>query len=229
LTPETRFLFGKEAIEKCKDGVIVANMSRCDVMDIAAVNEGLACGKIRGVCTDVVPFKPQDQRSSSEQSWGVIQEFLSRDNVLATPHIGAIYDPRISASVNYQMVEQIYDYLKYGRIKNAVSSPYKVPFSPVKFIMPSIKIAAAFAAADLCARGTAVHAGFVMQKVCEPNGLLDLATNPSSFAKLIMTAGLLAGTAFFMNMGVKTSVDMALLRRTVRRTKNMLKTAQPSG
>jgi len=74
LNEETRGIIGKEEIAKMKDGAIIVNTARKEVVDELAVFEALEGGKLFGFGTDFVP-----DRSISEYR-----------NVIMTPHVGAV-------------------------------------------------------------------------------------------------------------------------------------------
>ncbi len=81
LTPETRNMINKEAIEKMKDGVIIINAARGEVMDYKALLEALKSGKVRAAALDVYPEEPP------KSEW--LMELIRHPNVFATAHIGA--------------------------------------------------------------------------------------------------------------------------------------------
>ncbi len=57
-TPKTRHLLSHEQFEQMKDGVVVINTSRGDVIDSQALIRGLAEGKVCGAGLDVLPEEP---------------------------------------------------------------------------------------------------------------------------------------------------------------------------
>ena len=81
LTPQTRNMINKEAFEKMKDGVIIINAARGEVMDYEALLEALNSGKVRAAGLDVYPEEPP----KSEK----LLELIRHPNVFATAHIGA--------------------------------------------------------------------------------------------------------------------------------------------
>lgn len=78
LTPETKGMIDKHAIEQMKDGVVIVNTARGKVIVEEDVAAALASGKIRAYATDVFTSDPPDPKSP----------LLSAPNVIMTPHIG---------------------------------------------------------------------------------------------------------------------------------------------
>ncbi len=81
LTPETRNMINKELINKMKDGVIIINAARGEVMDYKALLEALESGKVSGAALDVYPEEPP------KSEW--LLKLINHPNVFATAHIGA--------------------------------------------------------------------------------------------------------------------------------------------
>ena len=70
LTEETRGIIGRDEIAKMKDGAIIVNTARKEVVDESAVFEALEDGKLFGFGTDFVPDHP----------------LTGLENVVMTPH-----------------------------------------------------------------------------------------------------------------------------------------------
>jgi len=79
LTPETHHLLNEEAFAKMKDGVVIVNTARGEIVDTAALIKALESGKVAGAGLDVVEGEPI----------GADHPLLRFDNVVVTPHIGA--------------------------------------------------------------------------------------------------------------------------------------------
>ena len=85
LVSETKKLFGKEAFEKMKEGVILINTSRGGLIDEDDLYQALKSGKIRSAGLDVFAQEPP-----------IDNKLLELPNVIATPHIGAqTYDANL--------------------------------------------------------------------------------------------------------------------------------------
>jgi lactate dehydrogenase-like 2-hydroxyacid dehydrogenase len=78
LTKETLRMFNREALAKVKPGVILVNTTRGEILDEAALIEGLQSGVISGYATDVVEGEPI----------GAEHRLLAARNVVITPHLG---------------------------------------------------------------------------------------------------------------------------------------------
>lgn len=78
MTPETKGMIDKHAIEHMKDGVILVNTARGKLVVEADVAVALASGKIRAYATDVFCADPPEAGCP----------LLSAPNVLMTPHLG---------------------------------------------------------------------------------------------------------------------------------------------
>ena len=104
-TPDTKNMINAESIAKMKDGVKIINLSRADLVDAAAVKDGLASGKISAYVTD---FPTED--------------ILGVDGVVAIPHLGASTEESEDNCAVMAALE-LDDYLRYGIIKNSVNFP----------------------------------------------------------------------------------------------------------
>ncbi len=78
LTKETKYLIGREQIEKMKDGVVIINAARGGVVDEKALLEGLNKGKVKAAAIDVFENEPPVDFS-----------LIDHPEVFVTPHIGA--------------------------------------------------------------------------------------------------------------------------------------------
>ncbi|MFH0884763.1 MAG: hydroxyacid dehydrogenase [Candidatus Micrarchaeota archaeon] len=76
-TPQTINLVCMENIAKMKDGVIIINTSRGEIIDEDALYEGVDSGKVAGAALDVYRAEPYKGR------------LLELENVYLTPHLGA--------------------------------------------------------------------------------------------------------------------------------------------
>src|SRR5579862_643281 len=77
-TDETRNFLDRRRLAMARDGVVVVNIARGDLIDDDALLEGLASGKVRAAGLDVFRDEPHfDPR------------YLTLPNVVATPHVGS--------------------------------------------------------------------------------------------------------------------------------------------
>nr|WP_053000261.1 NAD(P)-dependent oxidoreductase [Sphingomonas sp. Y57] len=77
-TSQTRNFLDRDRLAMARDGLIVVNIGRGDLIDDDALLEALDSGKVRAAGLDVFRNEPRIDR-----------RFLSRPNVVATPHIGS--------------------------------------------------------------------------------------------------------------------------------------------
>jgi D-3-phosphoglycerate dehydrogenase / 2-oxoglutarate reductase len=108
-TPETVHMVGEAELEKCKDGVIVINVSRGGVIDEDALARALKSGRIGGAGLDV--FEEEPLTSSP---------LFDLDNVVLTPHIaGQTAEAQDKAGVI--AAEQVLLALRGDFVPNAVN------------------------------------------------------------------------------------------------------------
>jgi phosphoglycerate dehydrogenase-like enzyme len=83
LTPETRLLIGREALQHIKRGALLINVGRGRLIDDEAVIEALRDGRLGGAALDVFTREPLDPASP----------YWDLPNVIVTPHMsGAMED-----------------------------------------------------------------------------------------------------------------------------------------
>jgi D-3-phosphoglycerate dehydrogenase len=108
---DTIGLLNKAAFDQMKDGVMIINCARGGIVDEDDLNEALTSGKVAGAALDVFEVEPPGAN-----------KLFSHDRVICTPHLGA---STVEAQINVavEVAEQIIDYLKNGKIVNAVNAP----------------------------------------------------------------------------------------------------------
>ena len=82
-TPETENLIGPEAFAAMKDGAVLVNIARGEIVDEEALVAALAAGKLRGAALDV--YVGEFDRAPDPRLW-------NDERVLLTPHISASAD-----------------------------------------------------------------------------------------------------------------------------------------
>ena len=90
-TPETEGLIGTETLAAMKDGAIICNLARGEIVDETALKASLKAGKLRGVGLDV--YVGEFERLPDAELW-------ADDRVLFTPHISAATDVRSSRQID---------------------------------------------------------------------------------------------------------------------------------
>ncbi len=112
LTPGSRGLLDAAAIAKMKPGARVINVARGALVDMQALYEALASGKLAGAALDVFEEEPPD----------VSHPIFSLPNVVVTPHLGAS-TIEAQRDVSIQIAEQVLDALHDREVRNAVNFP----------------------------------------------------------------------------------------------------------
>ncbi|MDF7627385.1 D-2-hydroxyacid dehydrogenase [Leuconostocaceae bacterium ESL0723] len=120
--PENYHLYNRESIAKMKDGVILVNVSRGNLMDIDAIIEGLDSGKISDFAMDVY----EHEVGLFNEDWEgkpfpdpKIADLIARDNVLVTPHI-AFYTTKAVSEMVHQSFDAAVSFAKGETPKIAV-------------------------------------------------------------------------------------------------------------
>lgn len=111
LTPQSAGMINSSNIAKMKKGVRLINCARGELIDEAALAQGLRSGQVGGAALDVFAHEPPKD-----------SPLMALDNVIATPHIaGSTHEAQ--DAVGYQIAMQVLEYLKRGVIQNAVNVP----------------------------------------------------------------------------------------------------------
>lgn len=108
LTDETRNLINADTISKMKDGVIIVNTARGQIVDAKAAADGLLSGKISFAAFDVHEAEPLPED----------YPLKNVNNVILTPHIGGVTYESFSSMMNSAMRNiDLFDKGKYEEIK----------------------------------------------------------------------------------------------------------------
>lgn len=105
LTPDTKGMFNKDTLASCKDGVVIINNSRGDLVVSADIADAIASGKVSRYITDFPD-----------------ETLLGKENILCVPHLGAS-TPEAEDNCAYMAAKQLTDYLENGNIVNSVNYP----------------------------------------------------------------------------------------------------------
>jgi D-3-phosphoglycerate dehydrogenase len=128
LTDETREMIDAEAIAKMRDGVRIVNAARGQLVDEAALADGLRSGKIAGAALDVYSHEPYSG------------PLLELDNVVATPHLAASTE-EAQDRAGVIVAEQVVAALEGGLVTNAVNIP-TIGAEDLKALGPYVPLAA---------------------------------------------------------------------------------------
>lgn len=105
LTPDTKGMLNKKALSQCKDGAVIINNARGDLVVSADMVEAVRAGKISRYITDF----PDDV-------------LLGEENIICVPHLGAS-TPEAEDNCAVMAGKQLLDYLENGNIANGVNYP----------------------------------------------------------------------------------------------------------
>ena len=108
-TPETINWIDSEAIAQMRAGVRIVNCARGELVDLAALQEGLDSGKVAGAALDVFPEEPMTEHA-----------LFGRDDVVVTPHLGAS-TAEAQDRAGTHTAEQVRAALTGGVVTNAVN------------------------------------------------------------------------------------------------------------
>ena len=104
-TPDTKGMFNKNTLARCKDGVVIINNSRGELVVSADMADAVANGKVSRYITDFPD-----------------ETLLGKENILCVPHLGAS-TPEAEDNCAYMAAKQLTDYLENGNITNSVNYP----------------------------------------------------------------------------------------------------------
>lgn len=105
---ETKEMINKDLISKMKDGVIILNFARPDLVKISDIVDAAKEGKVRKYLTDL----PNE-------------DLINCPNIITTPHIGASTSESEENCAS-MAVDEIMDYFDNGNILNSVNFPKAV-------------------------------------------------------------------------------------------------------
>ncbi|MGB1247474.1 MAG: phosphoglycerate dehydrogenase [Chitinophagales bacterium] len=115
-TPETANLFDKNIIEEFKEGQILINYSRGNVVDLEALRNSMENGKISGAALDVFPVEPKKKGDRFETPLQNIP------NVILTPHIGGSTE-EAQWNIGIDVASKIIKYIETGATIGSHSIP----------------------------------------------------------------------------------------------------------
>lgn len=105
LTPDTDKMFNADAFAKMKDGCVLINNSRGELVDSAAVLAAVESGKLERYITDF----PSD-------------DLIGAANVICVPHLGAS-TPEAEDNCAAMAARELVDYIENGNITHSVNFP----------------------------------------------------------------------------------------------------------
>ena len=112
----TRNLIGEEALAHMREGALLINYSRGDVVDLAALAREVGRGRLGGAAVDVFPEEPE---KSGDEFRTVLQNL---PNVILTPHIGGSTE-EAQESIGFDVSAKLIQYLEYGTSSGSHTVP----------------------------------------------------------------------------------------------------------
>jgi D-3-phosphoglycerate dehydrogenase / 2-oxoglutarate reductase len=106
----TKGLFSAATLSRMKKGAYLINCARGGIVDEAALHQALQAGHLAGAALDVFEREPCGP-----------SPLFELDNVLASPHVGAS-TREAQDKVAIELAEVFVDFLKAGRVRNAVNN-----------------------------------------------------------------------------------------------------------
>ncbi|MEM9803579.1 MAG: phosphoglycerate dehydrogenase, partial [Planctomycetota bacterium] len=114
--PETVGMIGEREIGLMRDGAVLVNASRGDVVDLHALRRALDDEKIGGAAVDVFPSEPRGAGSEFESPLRGV------DSVLLTPHVGGSTE-EAQAGIGREVAGKLVRYSDDGSTLTAVNFP----------------------------------------------------------------------------------------------------------
>lgn len=107
-TPETNGVINKESLSQMKDGIVIINCARGELVNNVDIIEAVKSGKVGRYVTDFPT-----------------EELLGIENIITIPHLGAS-TPEAEENCAIMAANQLKDYIENGNIVNSVNLPYTV-------------------------------------------------------------------------------------------------------
>lgn len=112
----TQNLIGAAQLACMKEGSILINAARGDVVVIDALCEALRCQRLLGTAVDVFPTEP---KSNDEEFLSPLREF---DNVILTPHVGGS-TMEAQENIGFEVAGKLAQYSDVGATITSVNMP----------------------------------------------------------------------------------------------------------
>lgn len=113
-TAETRGLIGERQLAEMKDGAILINAARGNVVDVDALAAALRSGRFAGAAVDVFPTEPKSEAEPFESP------LRGLPNVILTPHVGGSTE-EAQAGIGSEVAEKLVKYSDNGSTLGAVN------------------------------------------------------------------------------------------------------------
>ncbi|HWB27764.1 MAG TPA: phosphoglycerate dehydrogenase [Chitinophagaceae bacterium] len=123
-TKQTKNLVNEEVLNQCKQGAILINYARGEVVDLEALAKHLKDGHLSGAAIDVYPWEPE----KNGDKFTTPLQGLS--NVILTPHIGGSTE-EAQENIGEDVSSKLFNYLEKG-ITNGSHTVPAIGLPPVE-------------------------------------------------------------------------------------------------
>jgi D-3-phosphoglycerate dehydrogenase len=106
-TEQTKNLINKEVIKQFKNGAILINYARGEVVDLDALADAIKSKHVAGAAVDVFPWEPEKNGDTFETP------LQGLANVILTPHIGGSTE-EAQENIGEDVSIKLYQYLERG-------------------------------------------------------------------------------------------------------------------
>ena len=106
-TPQTKNLINRKTLKYCKDGAIIINYARGEVIDLDDLALALETGQVAGAAIDVFPVEPEKNGDSFKSP------LQGLPNVILTPHIGGSTE-EAQQNIGSDVSNKLLNYLEKG-------------------------------------------------------------------------------------------------------------------
>lgn len=115
-TPATKNMMNAERIGMMRDGAMLLNYARGDVVDLGALRDAIAGGHLSGAAIDTFPQEPE---KNGDAFSSVLQNL---PNVILTPHIGGSTE-EAQANIGFDVSSKLIKYVEYGASEGSHTVP----------------------------------------------------------------------------------------------------------
>jgi len=106
-TPQTKNLINRKSLKYCKDGAIIINYARGEVIDLDDLALALETGQVAGAAIDVFPVEPEKNGDTFKSP------LQGLPNVILTPHIGGSTE-EAQQNIGEDVSNKLLNYLEKG-------------------------------------------------------------------------------------------------------------------
>ncbi len=120
LTEDTHHIISREALEKCRQGVVILNTSRGALVDAEALLEAIKSRKVGAACLDVYEEESDfffEDRSGHIMEDDTLARLISMPNVIVTSHQAFLTNEALE-SIAETTVKNLVDFESTGRCAN---------------------------------------------------------------------------------------------------------------